>query len=126
MMLKILKMLKNRKGFTLVELMAVIAVIGILAAIVVPKFSNSTDSAKVAQIQADLRTLGAAQTMHYAKDGTYAKDQAALKDKGYLNKPATPPKGKDGKEVVYKFEDTDGEITAVYDGKTYTSFGGEK
>ena len=92
MMLKILKMLKNRKGFTLVELMAVIAVIGILAAIVVPKFSGATDQAKVAQIQGDLRTIGAAVTMYYATEGKYP-DSAAAMAPTYLTKEPKPPKG---------------------------------
>ncbi|QXM05994.1 prepilin-type N-terminal cleavage/methylation domain-containing protein [Crassaminicella indica] len=43
---KINKRLKNRKGFTLVELIVVIAVLGILASIAVPKFGGFTDKAK--------------------------------------------------------------------------------
>ena len=36
----------NKKGFTIVELVIVIAVIGILAAVLIPTFSNVTKSAK--------------------------------------------------------------------------------
>ena len=39
--------MKNKKGFTLVELVIVIAVIAILSAVLVPTFSNVIESAKV-------------------------------------------------------------------------------
>ena len=39
-------MRNNRKGFTIVELVIVIAVIGILAAVLIPTFSNVTENAR--------------------------------------------------------------------------------
>ncbi|OPL10623.1 MAG: hypothetical protein AVO34_10545 [Firmicutes bacterium ML8_F2] len=47
----------NRSGFTLVELMIVVAVIGILVAIAVPIYTSSTEVAKIATDQANLRIL---------------------------------------------------------------------
>ncbi len=44
-------------GFTLVELMVVVAVIGVLVAIAVPIYTSSTESAKFATDQANLRIL---------------------------------------------------------------------
>ena len=52
-------MLKNaaRKGFTLIELLIVVVIIGILAAIAIPKFSNTKDKAKLASVTTDVRNL---------------------------------------------------------------------
>ncbi len=41
-----MKTLKNKKGFTIVELVIVIAVIAILAAVLIPTFSNIVSKAK--------------------------------------------------------------------------------
>jgi type IV pilus assembly protein PilA len=38
--------IKNKKGFTIIEIMVVIALIGILAAVLVPKFGGVRDTAK--------------------------------------------------------------------------------
>lgn len=48
---------KKKKGFTLVELIAVIAILGILAAIVVPKMTGYTDSAKLGKEKANAQSI---------------------------------------------------------------------
>ena len=70
MLRKLRERMKCQKGFTLVELMVVIAIIGVLAAIAVPKFTNATDSARGAKIQADLRTIDSAIQMAIAQGYT--------------------------------------------------------
>ena len=40
------KILKNEKGFTLIEIIAVLIILGILAAVAVPKFLSLTDQAE--------------------------------------------------------------------------------
>lgn len=50
-------MLRNKKGFTLIEMLVVIAIIAILVSIVVPAISSSTQQAKAATDAANLRSV---------------------------------------------------------------------
>lgn len=70
--------IKNRKGFTLVELVVVIAIIGILAGIAVPRFLDATASARGAKIVADMRTIQSAEMIYYAKNAKYPAAQSDL------------------------------------------------
>lgn len=54
------KLLKNKKGFTLMEMLIVVAIIVILVAISIPTFSGSLDNAKGATDDANLRAAEAA------------------------------------------------------------------
>lgn len=47
---------KNKKGFTLVEMLVVIAIIAILVAIIIPTVSNATEKAKEATDAANIRS----------------------------------------------------------------------
>lgn len=69
MLRKIREMLKCQKGFTLVELMAVIAIIGVLAAIAIPRFTDTTNNASAAKIQSDLRNMESAAATVAASKG---------------------------------------------------------
>jgi len=59
--------LKNKKGFTLVELMVVVVIICILVAIAVPIYNSSTAKAQEKACLANLRTLDSA-IAQYAAD----------------------------------------------------------
>ena len=62
----------SRKGFTLIELLIVVVIIGILAAIAIPKFSNTKAKAVLASMKTDLRNLATAEEAHYFDYAIYA------------------------------------------------------
>lgn len=51
--------LRNKKGFTLIEMLVVIAIIAVLVAIVIPVVGNSTNKAACATNAANLRSVKA-------------------------------------------------------------------
>ena len=87
-----MKFFKNKKGFTLVELVVVIAILGILAGIAIPRFMDATASARGSKIVADMRTIESAESMNYAKNGSYVV-LADLVTNGFLAAAPVPPTG---------------------------------
>lgn len=83
-MFKLINKLKNRKGFTLVELIVVLAVLGVIMAIAVPKFTGVQEKAKKdADNSTKVLVEKAAELYYYTTDETSftIKD---LIDDGYI------------------------------------------
>jgi len=65
-------MRKNRKGFTLIELVIVIAILGILALYAVPKYQGLIEEARSAEARAQVGSFRSALAIYYAKNhGVY-------------------------------------------------------
>lgn len=47
----------TRKGFTLVEILIVVIILGILAAVVIPQFTEASNDARTAAVDSDLQTV---------------------------------------------------------------------
>ena len=60
-----------KKGFTLIELLIVVVIIGILAAIAIPKFSNTKDKAKLASVKTDIRNYMTAEEAYFSDNQKY-------------------------------------------------------
>jgi general secretion pathway protein G len=76
----------RRRGFTLIELLLVLVILGILAAIVVPKFSGRTEQARVAAAKSQISILGTALDAYEVDMGSYPKGKSGLND--LLNAPS--------------------------------------
>ena len=67
-----------RKGFTLVELLIVVVILGILAAVVVPQFTNATSDATAGNLRAQLTSIQNQIELYAARNnGTYPFPTAA-------------------------------------------------
>ncbi|EQF22749.1 prepilin-type N-terminal cleavage/methylation domain protein [Clostridioides difficile CD160] len=65
-----MKLRKNKKGFTLVELLVVIAIIGILAVVAVPALFSNINKAKVASVESDYSSVKSAALSYYSDKNT--------------------------------------------------------
>src|SRR2546430_7933634 len=68
----------SRRGFTLIELLIVVVIIGLLAAIAIPKFSNTKEKAYVAAMKSDLRNLATAEEAIFYDSAKYTTSFALM------------------------------------------------
>ena len=87
-----------KKAFTLVEILIVVVILGILAAIVVPQFTNATQDAQGGNLKAQLDTLNNQIELFHARTNAYpdfaTNGWQQMIDGGYIKaEPKNPVNG---------------------------------
>jgi general secretion pathway protein G len=67
-----------RAGFTLIELLLVMVILAVLAAVVVPKFTNRGEQAKEAAAKADIAAMELALDMFEVDNGRYPATEEGI------------------------------------------------
>ena len=78
-------LIRNRKGFSLIELMIVIAIIGILVAVALPQFAAMTEDAKKTKAKQDCDTICQAIQKYNSLEGAQVEQLMDLKGKYLTN-----------------------------------------
>jgi type IV pilus assembly protein PilA len=67
-------MMKKSKGFTLVELMIVVVIIGVIAALAIPRFMNTSTKTKQSEAQGILKQIYTMELTHFEQYNAYTDD----------------------------------------------------
>ena len=73
-MFKLINKQRNKKGFTLIELIVVIAILAVIILIAVPRFSKITEQANVTRAMADGNVIMKASLLYYIDVGEYPQN----------------------------------------------------
>ena len=65
------KIMQNKYGFTAAEIVTVVAIIAILALIVIPRFFQRTDEAKIVAAKDEMQQIAKMESLAYADTGFY-------------------------------------------------------
>jgi len=88
-LIKLAGILKDKRGFTLLELMIVVAIIAIMAGFAVTRFTGVLDNTKVTAVKTDFKTYEFALEAYYMKNSRYPSGDQGLQvlvDEGFIQK----------------------------------------
>lgn len=108
-----MKLPKNVKGLTLIELLIVVIILGALAAIAIPRMSQSSDTAKSKACQTNLATMNTQVELYYAENSSWPALTDVTTDPNYFpdGAPACPTTG-----GTYSFYGTNHRVTCSVHG----------
>ena len=82
--------MKNKKGFTLIEILLVVAIIGTLAAMILPRLSGRSEQAKMTVAKVDIDSnIASALKLYELDNGTFPTTAQSLD--ALVRKPSTSP-----------------------------------
>lgn len=80
-----MKLRKNEKGFTIIELVIVIILIGVLVSIIIPTFLGQLEQADIVATKANLESIRSASRLFYAENHRdWPVSIQQMVDSGYL------------------------------------------
>ena len=83
-----------KRGFTLIEILIVVVILGILAAIIVPQFTDAAQEAGASSARSQLRSLRSQIELHRVQNnGAAPADMAELVTDGYIRSEPSWPAG---------------------------------
>ncbi len=90
-----MKLLKYRKGLTLIELLIVVIILGALAAIAIPRMSSSSDTARTKACLTNVETINTQVELYHANssDGSWPTISNLITDPNYFPETVTCPSG---------------------------------
>lgn len=82
-------MLKNEKGFTLIEMLVVMMIITVLLLLIIPNLTSQSENIDEKGCDALVAVVQAQTDAYYFEVGNYPSDVGALSAAGYLNENQT-------------------------------------
>lgn len=113
---------KDKRGFTLVELMAVLAVLAIIAAIAVPRFTGTINTAKKNADKASAQIIARAAEQKYLDDQSTGTETYVVKEGSGISNNLVPdylkevPKVQNDEATSWSAVVENGKCTGVYYG----------